>query len=78
MQAPTYTPPPPDPLVVQAEQTAQNQLVAGLQTQARGDTASLMAQYGALATARAGTPSTFSGINGTPPAPVYGNFANGR
>lgn len=51
ISAPTYTPPPPDPLVTQAETQAQTQLVQGLQTQARSDTASLMAQYGALASA---------------------------
>jgi hypothetical protein len=41
---------------LQAEQQAQNQLVAGLQTQARGDMGSLMAAYGKLAMAM-GTPA---------------------
>jgi len=49
MKAPSYSPPPIDPLVVQSEQTAQNQNIAALQTQARGDTGSLMAAYGSLA-----------------------------
>jgi hypothetical protein len=49
MDTPSYTPPPIDPLALQAEQTAQDQLVAGLQTQARGDMGSLMAAYGKLA-----------------------------
>lgn len=55
MDTPTYTAPAPDPLAVQAEQQAQNELVAGLQTQARGDEGSLMAAYGKLAMAM-GTP----------------------
>ena len=55
----TPSPPPVqpvDPLTLQAEQQAQNQLVAGLQTQARGDMGSLMAAYGKLAMAM-GTPA---------------------
>jgi hypothetical protein len=50
MDAPSPPPPQPlDPLTQQAEKQAQNQLVAGLQTQARGDMGSLMAAYGKLA-----------------------------
>lgn len=49
MKAPSYASPPVDPLVTQAENTAQQQLASALQTQGRSDTASLMAQYGALA-----------------------------
>jgi hypothetical protein len=50
MDAPSPPPVQPlDPLTQQAEQQAQNQLVAGLQTQARGDMGSLMAAYGKLA-----------------------------
>ena len=56
MNTPSYTPPPIDPATLQAEQTAQNQLVAGLQTQARGDMGSLMAAYGSLAMAMPGGP----------------------
>jgi hypothetical protein len=63
MDTPTYTPPPIDPLTVQAEKTAQDQLVAGLQTQARGDMGSLMAAYGTLAMNMGG-----SGLNAPAPA----------
>jgi hypothetical protein len=35
-----------DPNLAAEQQQAQNTLVAGLQTQAQGDTASLMARYG--------------------------------
>jgi hypothetical protein len=68
--APTYQLPPLDPLVTQAKQTAQDQLINGLQTQARSDTASLMAQYGALAAANGAPSATPSAINtgGLPPS----------
>lgn len=49
--APSISLPPPNPLVGEAEQEAQNQLITGLQTEARSNTASLMSQYGSLATA---------------------------
>lgn len=48
---PQYTPPPIDPATLAAEQQAQNEQVAALQTRTQGDTASLMAQYGILAMA---------------------------
>lgn len=60
MQAPSIQVPPPNPLVVQAEQQAQQELVSGLQTQSRSDTASLMSQYGALASATGAAPSSQS------------------
>jgi hypothetical protein len=67
MKAPTPTLPPPDPLVAQAQQTAQTNLLSGLQTQARSDTASLMAQYGAMSSAYgAGSPS--AALTGALPA----------
>jgi hypothetical protein len=68
MQAPTPPAPTVDPLVTQAEQTAQNQLIIGLQTTARSDTASLMAQYGALA-------SAFAAPGATPSTALTGGFA---
>ena len=68
MQAPSPPPvpppPPPDPLVVQSEQTAENQTIAGLQTQARSDMGSLMAAYGSLAMGlggSAGAPAVIAG-----------------
>jgi hypothetical protein len=39
----------PDPMQQQLEQQAKNDQVAALQTRAQGDTASLMARFGALA-----------------------------
>lgn len=71
MGAPSYSPPPPDPLVTQAEQTAQNQLITGLQTTTRSDTASLMAQYGALA-------SALGAASPTPSAAATGPAAFGK
>jgi hypothetical protein len=55
----TPSPPPVqplDPLTQQAEQRSQNELIAGLQTQARGDMGSLMAAYGKLAMAMGTSP----------------------
>jgi hypothetical protein len=49
MGAPSFNLSPDDPLIAQAQQGAQNQLVDALQTQTRSDSASLMAQYGSLA-----------------------------
>ena len=46
---PQYVTPPPDPLYTQLQQQALTDQVNATQTQARGDTASLMARYGALA-----------------------------
>lgn len=45
---PQYVTPPPDPLFQQLTQQAQQDNVNALQTQAAGDTASLMARYGSL------------------------------
>jgi hypothetical protein len=63
VSAPSPPPvPPPDPLVVQSEQTAQNQTIEALQTQARSDMGSLMSAYGSLALnmgASSGAPSSF-------------------
>lgn len=39
----------PDPLLVQQEKQAQNDQMVALQGKAQGDTASLMARFGALA-----------------------------
>jgi hypothetical protein len=60
----TPSPPPVqplDPLTQQAEQRSQNELIAGLQTQARGDMGSLMAAYGKLAMAMGTAPSVVGG-----------------
>ena len=46
MQAPTYTPPPPDPTVTALSQKAQQDDLAALQDKSSIDTASLMARYG--------------------------------
>jgi hypothetical protein len=54
---------PLDPLAQQAEQQAQDQLVAGLGTQARGDMGSLMAAYGKLAMAM-GAPTAGATVAG--------------
>lgn len=65
MDAPSPPPVPPiDPLAQQAEQQSQNELVAGLQTQARGDMGSLMAAYGTLALGMGSPPG------GAAPAPM--------
>ena len=49
MKAPSYQPPPLDPLVSQEEQQAQQEQINALQLRTQGDSASLMARYGALA-----------------------------
>jgi hypothetical protein len=54
---------PLDPLAQEAEKRAQNELVAGLQTQARGDMGSLMAAYGKLAMAM-GAPTSGATVGG--------------
>jgi hypothetical protein len=47
----------PDPALAQEQQQAQDELVKSLQTQAAGDTASIMARYGTrLALAGTGVP----------------------
>jgi hypothetical protein len=59
MGAPSFNLSPDDPLIAQAQQGAQDQLINSLQTQTRSDSASLMAQYGSLASAigNPGSPS---------------------
>lgn len=52
-KAPSYSPPPPDPLLEQQRQQAQNDQIAALQQRVQGDSASLMARYGTLAMAGA-------------------------
>ncbi len=39
MKAPSYTPPPIDPLIQQSEQQAHRETILGLQERARGDEA---------------------------------------
>ena len=51
MGAPSFNLSQDDPLIAQAQQGAQDQLINSLQTQTRSDSASLMAQYGSLASA---------------------------
>lgn len=54
MDKPSAPTPTPDPMLDQLMKTAQQQQVQALQTEAQGDTASLMARYGArLATGSA-------------------------
>jgi hypothetical protein len=46
MDAPTYTPPPPDPSVTALKEQAKTDQISALQDTASIDTASLMARYG--------------------------------
>jgi hypothetical protein len=59
---------PVDPNLAASEQAAQDANVAALQQQAQGDTASLMARYGARL-ALAGTGGTSALTGGLTPAP---------
>ena len=63
--------PPPDPMLATEQQQAQSDLVASLQTQAQGDTASLMARYGTRL-AMAGT------MSGSPLSMKTGGVVGGR
>jgi hypothetical protein len=62
MGAPKTELPPLDPAATAAAQTAQNQLITSLQTTSRSDSASLMAQYGSLASATGGLGTSPSAV----------------
>ena len=71
-KAPTL---PPDPTLQSAEQAAQNQNITALETQAQGDSASLMARYGTRL-AIAGSTGTGTGTNpSSPMSPLIAAFA---
>lgn len=69
MKAPDIQIPPIDPATLSAEQTAQQDQINALKTRTMGDSASLMAQYGILATAGSGNAVTSSASSAPPPSP---------
>lgn len=76
----TQNDPPPlpvDPNLAQEQQQAQNDLVQSLQTQAQGDTASLMARYGTrLAMSGVAAASPMSAPTTVSPAVAGGSFVS--
>jgi hypothetical protein len=60
----------PDPMLQQLAKTAQQQQIAAMQTEAEGDTASLLARYGARL-ALSGT------SGGSTPSPMFGGLFGG-
>jgi hypothetical protein len=64
MGKPSTPTPPPDPMLGQLMQTAQQQQVQALQSEAAGDTASLMARYGARLAAGGPVGTMPLGLNG--------------
>ena len=70
MGAPKAPQPQPDPMLDQLMRTARQQQTAALQTEAAGDTASLLARYGARL-ALSGT------SGGSTPSPMFGGLFGG-
>jgi hypothetical protein len=68
MGAPKAPPPAPDPMLQQLMKTAQQQQIQALQSEAQGDTASLLARYGARMAIGSPTPA------GAPGAGSFGGF----
>lgn len=68
MDAPTYTPPPPDPAVTALKEQAKTDQIASLQDTASIDTASLMARYGTRLAMAGATSSPLAVV----PPPVAG------